>query len=307
MTPLDAIEAPSTAQWNLSEYLNSRRELIDRELERALTPQYPEKIFESMQYSLLSAGKRLRSALCIAGCELIGGSQDIALPTACALEMLHTATLIHDDLPAMDDDDYRRGKPSNHKVFGEAIAVLTGDALLSYALEFILLHTKDVPADRLLRVLQTLIHAVGVAGLVGGQVVDIESEGREDIGLTTLEFIHSRKTASLIVAAVITGAVLAGAEEDTVERLSRYAEKVGLAFQIVDDVLDVTATQQELGKTPHKDEMARKASFPRLLGIDESMRRAHELIGEAKQELAPFGDRAVPLLAMADYIATRTS
>jgi geranylgeranyl diphosphate synthase, type II len=207
----------------------------------------------------------------------------------------------------MDNDDYRRGKLANHKVFGEALAVLTGDALLSYALEFILLNTKGVSDDRLLRVMQTLIQEVGVSGLVGGQVVDIESEGRYDVDLATLEFIHSHKTGALIDAAVVTGSILAGADEDTITRLSEYAQRIGLAFQIVDDILDVTGAAQELGKTPKKDEIARKATFPRLLGIEESARRARELIDEAKLQVAPFGDRAVPLLAMADYIATRTS
>ena len=297
----------STVQFDLRTYLLSRQALIDGELERALTPRYPETIFKSMRYSLLSGGKRLRSALCLAACELGGGDQGMAVPTACALEMLHTATLIHDDLPAMDDDDYRRGRPSNHKVFGEALAVLTGDALLSYALEFILLNTKGVSANRLLRVMQTLIHQVGVSGLVGGQVVDIESEGYDDVDLSTLEFIHSRKTGSLIDAAVVTGSILAGAGDDTVSRLSRYARKIGLAFQIVDDVLDVTATRGELGKTPNKDERNRKATFPRLLGVEESMRRVGELVDWAKQELAPFGDHAIPLLAMADYVGERSS
>ena len=163
-----------------------------------------------MRYSLLSGGKRLRPALCLASCALGGGDPDVAIPTACGLEMLHTASLIHDDLPSMDNDDYRRGRPSNHKVFGEGMALLTGDALWSYALEFILLNTRSVSSDRLLRVLHTLINRVGVAGLVGGQVLDVESEGRDDVDLATVEYIHSHKTASMIDAAVVTGAVLRG-------------------------------------------------------------------------------------------------
>jgi len=259
-----------------------------------------------MRYSLLPGGKRLRPVLCLAAYDLSGGEHETAIPTACALEMLHTATLIHDDLPAMDNDDYRRGRLSNHKVFGDGVAVLTGDALLSYALEFILIETKGVPADRLLRVMQTVTHAIGVSGLVGGQVLDIESEGRDDVDLSMLEFIHSRKTGSLIDAAVVTGSILAGASEDIISRLSQYAWKMGLAFQIVDDILDVTATQQELGKTPNKDEKARKITFPGLLGIEKSAKRARELVGSAKQELTPLGDRAIPLLAIADFVLARS-
>ena len=297
----------SATGFDLSDYLSSQQILVDDELERALRPRYPEKIFESMRYSLLSGGKRLRPIMCLAGNSLGGGDLYSAIPTACALEMLHTASLIHDDLPAMDDDDLRRGKPSNHKVFGEGIALLTGDALLSYALEFILINTRNVPAERLLRVMQILINRVGVSGLVGGQTVDVESDGRDDIDVETLEFIHTRKTGSLIDAAVVTGAILAGADEDTLGRLSRYAQRTGLAFQIVDDVLDVTSTREELGKTPAKDEKAGKATFPRLFGIDESMRRARDLIESAKSELIPFGDRAIPLVAMADYVCLRTN
>jgi geranylgeranyl diphosphate synthase type II len=303
----NVIGADRSTQFDLAAYLVSQKAVVERELERALEIRYPEKIFESMRYSLLSGGKRVRAVLCLAGCDLSGGDQDLAVPTACALEMLHTACLIHDDLPTMDDDDYRRGRLANHKVFGEGMALLAGDALLSYALELVILDTRDVPADRLLRVMQTLTTGIGISGVLGGQVVDVESEGRDDIGLATLEFIHTRKTGSLIDAAVVTGAILAGADEDTISRLSRYAQNIGLAFQIIDDVLDMTATRQELGKTPNKDEKTGKATFPRLFGLEQSTRRAHDLVDSAKQELAPFGDRAIPLLAMADYICMRTS
>jgi geranylgeranyl diphosphate synthase, type II len=297
----------STMDFSLSKYLTSQQVIVDEALEKALHPRYPETIFKSMRYSLLSGGKRLRPIMCLAGCALGGGDLYDAIPTACALEMLHTASLIHDDLPAMDDDDFRRGRLANHKVFGEGIALLAGDALLSYALEFIMLNGRQIPADRLLRVMQVLINRVGVAGLVGGQTVDIESSGGAAVDAQTLEFIHTRKTGSLIDAAVVTGAILAGAEQDTLDRLSRYARQTGLAFQIVDDVLDVTSSQEALGKTPAKDEKAGKATFPRLFGIEESMRRARELIEAAKSELVHFGDRAIPLVAMADYVCLRTS
>jgi geranylgeranyl diphosphate synthase type II len=295
------------ADFDLVDYLRYARDLVNRELARAVEPAYPERLYESMLYSLMSGGKRLRPALCIAGCEATGGRVVTALPTACALEMLHTATLIHDDLPVMDDDDFRRGRPSNHKVFGEALALLAGDALLAHSLEYILDKTREVPAERLLRVMQILIHAVGVHGAVGGQVVDVESEGRDEISLATLEFIHTHKTGALLEAATVTGAVLSGADEETIGRMSRYAKQVGLAFQIIDDVLDVTAGQEELGKTPNKDAQAGKATFPRLIGVDESIRRARGLVNEAKAELEPLGDAATPLLAMADYVCMRTS
>lgn len=293
-------------QFDLSGYLHTQQDLINRELERAVQFAYPERLCESMRYSVMSGGKRLRPALCIAGCEATGGKVDTALPTACALEMLHTATLIHDDLPSMDDDDYRRGQLANHKVFGEGMALLAGDALLAYSLEFIIDNTHDVLPDRLLRVMRTLIHAVGVHGVAAGQVVDLESEGRDDISLATLEFIHTYKTGALLEAAVVTGAVLAGADEDVICRMSRFAQPLGLAFQIIDDVLDVTSSAQQLGKTPNKDALAGKATFPRLLGIERSIQRAHDLITEAKRELEPLGTAAIPLLAIADFVCARS-
>jgi geranylgeranyl diphosphate synthase, type II len=295
-----------TTQFDLLDYLHSQQDLVNRELERAVRFGYPERLYESMRYSVMSGGKRLRPALCIAGCEATGGKADTALPTACALEMLHTATLIHDDLPSMDNDDYRRGQLASHKVFGESMALLTGDALLAYSLEFIIDNTHDVPPDRLLRVMRTLIHMVGVHGVVAGQVVDLESESRDDVSLATLEFIHTHKTGALLEAAVVTGAVLAGADEDMIGRMSRFARPLGLAFQIIDDVLDVTSTPQQLGKTPNKDAAAGKATFPRLLGIERSIQRAHDLVTEAKRELEPLGEAAMPLLAMADFVFARS-
>lgn len=293
--------------FDLAAYLTVQKNHVDAALEDAVVTVQPEPICQAMRYSLLSGGKRLRPILCLASCELAGGTREIATPTACGLEMLHTASLIHDDLPAMDNDDFRRGRPSNHKVYGEGMALLAGDALLAYALEFILDNTRGVPADCLLRVMHTLIHHVGVAGLVGGQAVDLQCEGATDVDLATLEFIHTRKTGSLVEAAVVTGAILAGADEDLIDRLSRYARRVGLAFQIIDDVLDVTGSEHELGKTPHKDAHARKATYPALLGVAESRRQASILIDAATAELAPLRERAVALLAVADFIRTRSS
>jgi len=294
------------ATFDLGAYLAERQTVVEAALDQSITVVYPETIYKAMQYSLMAGGKRLRPILCLATCELLGGTIEMALPTACALEMIHTMSLIHDDLPSMDNDDYRRGKLTNHKVFGEDIAILAGDGLLAYAFEYVAVQTQNVPAEQLLKVVARLGHAVAATGLVGGQVVDLESEGVSDISLETLNFIHSHKTGALLEASVLSGALIAGGDEPTLQRLSRYARNIGLAFQIVDDVLDITATQEELGKTAGKDLQAQKATYPSLWGIKESKRQAKQLIQEAKAELAPFGDKALPLMAIADFITART-
>ncbi|MFE4106428.1 geranylgeranyl diphosphate synthase CrtE [Almyronema epifaneia] len=292
--------------FDLSAYLIERKQQVETALEQAIAVVYPERIYESMRYSLMAGGKRLRPILCLATAELVGGTIEMAMPTACALEMVHTMSLIHDDLPAMDNDDFRRGKPTNHKAYGEDIAILAGDALLAYAFEFIATQTQQVPADRLLRVIAHLGKAAGAAGLVGGQVVDLESEGKSEVGVETLNFIHLHKTAALLESSVVSGAMLAGAQQSDIERLSRYAQHIGLAFQIVDDVLDITSTQEELGKSIGKDMQAQKVTYPSIWGIDESKRQAQKLVEDAKQELQVFGDRRRPLAALADYITART-
>jgi len=294
------------ATFDLGAYLAERQTVVEAALDQSITVVYPETIYKAMQYSLMAGGKRLRPILCLATCELLGGTIEMALPTACALEMIHTMSLIHDDLPSMDNDDYRRGKLTNHKVFGEDIAILAGDGLLAYAFEYVAVQTQNVPAEQLLKVVARLGHAVAATGLVGGQVVDLESEGVSDISLETLNFIHSHKTGALLEASVLSGALIAGGDEPTLQRLSRYARNIGLAFQIVDDVLDITATQEELGKTAGKDLQAQKATYPSLWGIEGSKRRAKQLIQEAKAELAPFGDKSLPLMAIADFITART-
>ncbi|MFS8911666.1 polyprenyl synthetase family protein, partial [Synechococcus sp. H60.3] len=227
-----------------------------------------------------------------------------ALPTACALEMIHTMSLIHDDLPAMDNDDFRRGKPTNHKVFGEDIAILAGDALLAYAFEHIASQTRGVPPQLVLQVIARIGHAAAATGLVGGQVVDLESEGKA-ISLETLEYIHRHKTGALLEASVVSGGILAGADEELLARLGHYARDIGLAFQIVDDILDITATSEQLGKTAGKDQAAAKATYPSLLGLEASRQKAEELIQSAKEALRPYGSRAEPLLALADFITRR--
>jgi geranylgeranyl diphosphate synthase type II len=293
-------------RFDLSTYLTERQAQVEAALDRALQVIYPETIYESMRYSLMAGGKRLRPILCLATCELMGGTVEMAMPTACALEMIHTMSLIHDDLPAMDNDDYRRGKLTNHKVYGEDIAILAGDGLLAYAFEHLASETQNVPADRLLKIVALLGRAVGAAGLVGGQVVDLESEGKPDVSLETLNFIHNHKTAALLEASVISGGILAGASDLDVQRLSTYAQSIGLAFQIVDDILDITATQAELGKTAGKDLRSQKATYPSIWGLEKSREQAQQLVERAKGELATWGEAARPLVALADFIVTRT-
>jgi geranylgeranyl diphosphate synthase, type II len=295
-----------TINFDLRTYLHQRKTLMDEALEQSIPVVYPEKIYNAMRYSLTAGGKRLRPILCLATCELTGGTVDMALPTACALEMIHTMSLIHDDLPAMDNDDYRRGKLTNHKVFGEDIAILAGDGLLAYAFEYVAVHTRNVPPAQLLKVVARLGNAVAATGLVGGQVVDLESEGMKDVTVETLNFIHSHKTGALLEASVISGALLTSTDEHGLQQLTTFARNIGLAFQIIDDVLDITATQAELGKTAGKDLKAQKATYPSLWGIDESRRQAKKLVDEAKAELATFGERAIPLMAIADFITARS-
>ena len=215
-------------------------------------------------------------------------------------------SLIHDDLPAMDNDDYRRGKLTNHKVYGDDVAILAGDALLAYAFEYVARKTVGVAPERMLRVIADLGKAVGAEGLVGGQVVDLASEGNPDTTVETLTYIHTHKTGALLEISVTSGAILAGADEAAIATLSNYAKCIGVAFQIVDDVLDITATSEELGKSAGKDLQAQKATYPSIWGIDEPRRQAQHLIDQAKAAVAPFGEGAQPLLALADYIVART-
>jgi geranylgeranyl diphosphate synthase type II len=292
-------------KFNLDKYLRDRKQEVESALDASIAITYPEKIYESMRYSLMAGGKRLRPILTLAACELLGGDRTTAMPTACAMEMVHTMSLIHDDLPAMDNDDFRRGKLTNHKVYGDDIAILAGDALLAYAFEYIAAQTKAVPAERILKVVAHLGHAVAATGLVGGQVVDLECEGKPDITTETLTFIHIHKTAALLESCVICGALLAGANDTDIKRLSTYANNIGLAFQIIDDILDITATSEELGKTAGKDLATQKVTYPSLWGIEASQQKAQDLVTEAKEQLTSYGDAALPLMAIADYITSR--
>ncbi|MCT7964864.1 polyprenyl synthetase family protein [Laspinema sp. D1] len=303
----DTDSARKQSEFDLSTYLGERQALVEAALDQSLPIKAPETIYEAMRYSLLAGGKRLRPILCLASCELVGGTVEMAMPTACALEMVHTMSLIHDDLPAMDNDDYRRGKLTNHKVYGEDIAILAGDGLLVYAFEVVATQTQNVPAPRVLKAIAQLAHAFGADGVVGGQVVDLQCEGKTDTTVETLHFIHTHKTGALLEACVVCGAILGGASDEDLQRLSRYAQNIGLAFQIIDDILDITKTQEELGKTAGKDLQAQKATYPSIWGLEESTRQAQSLIEQAKAELASFGNKALPLVSLADFITNRSN
>lgn len=283
-------------------------------VEEALTRYMPEangdlaEHVEAMRYSLFAGGKRVRPILCLAAAQAVQDEDediDKALPAACALECIHTYSLIHDDLPAMDDDDLRRGNPTNHKVFGEAGAILAGDGLLTFAFELLSQPgLTPIPDRDRLRVIQLISRAAGPFGMVGGQVMDLACEGK-NIPFETLRSIHSRKTGALITAAVQTGAVLGGADQKNFTALTVYGEKIGLAFQIVDDLLNVVGTIEELGKAAGSDAARNKATYPAFFGPDETRQKAGEAVQEAVDALADFGRRAEPLRELAWYVLNR--
>ena len=292
---------------DLAAYLKDRRTLVDEALERVLPAEdvLPATVHRAMRYSVLAGGKRLRPILVIAGAEAVGGAAREVLPAACALELIHTYSLIHDDLPAMDDDDYRRGRLTSHKVFGEAVAILAGDALLTLAFKLVAENAALVRDPRVLRdVVAELADAAGTFGMVGGQVVDIESEGKT-ITPATLEYIHLHKTAALIRAALRVGALLAGGAPPAVEAIGDAGRDLGLAFQIVDDILDVEGSLEELGKTAGSDARKQKATYPALHGVPASRREAQRLVARVKERLAALGPRAAPLAGLADYVLER--
>lgn len=306
------VASGATTGFDFERYLSANAKAVHEALDVALQGlQCPTVLSESMRYSVLAGGKRLRPALAIAACELVGGgSAAAAVPVACAAEMIHTASLIHDDMPCMDDDALRRGRPSNHVAFGEPTALLAGDALLAFAFEHVArgCAAAGVPADRALRAVVELGSAAGVGGVAAGQVADMASEGAApgSVSLAALEYIHVHKTARLVEAAAVSGAIVGGAGDAEVERVRRYARFVGLLLQVVDDVLDVTGTSEQLGKTAGKDAAAGKATYTRLMGLEGARAYAGELLAKAEAELDGFDAvRAAPLRHLARFIAYR--
>ncbi len=292
---------------SLREYLVQQQRVVDAELDRLVPPESvpPATIHRAMRYSLFAGGKRIRPILCMEAARAVSEPADSIVAAACALELIHTYSLIHDDLPALDNDDYRRGKLTNHKVFGEAIAILAGDALLTLAFQVL----SELPIDpgRKARLLAELSTASGtVGGMIGGQVADLEGEGQPPTP-DLLESIHRAKTGALLRASLRMGAIQAGADEAQYAALSCYGEHVGLAFQIVDDILDVEESSAALGKTAGKDAAQLKITFPAVYGLEESRRMAEEECARAHQALAPFGDRAARLNELADLIVKRKS
>jgi geranylgeranyl diphosphate synthase type II len=289
----------------LTTYLKERRERVDQFIDRHLPPpaERPAVLHEAMRYSTLAGGKRIRPILCTAAAEAVGGTFESALLPAAAIELLHTYTLIHDDLPCMDDDELRRGRPTCHVQFGEANAVLAGDALLTLAFEWI----SETPAPS--RYLPTqlaleLAHASGSRGVIAGQVEDLAGEGRE-LALEDLEFIHRRKTATLLRAAVRIGCIAGGGSPEELDALTQYGADIGLAFQIADDILNVTSNAETMGKPVGNDEKRKKSTYVRIHGLEKAKGVAHELIDQAVGQLATLSGDSEPLTALAHYIVQR--
>ncbi len=260
------------------------------------------KIYEAMSYSVFAGGKRLRPVLLLESCAVCGGSEEEAMPFACAMEMIHTYSLIHDDLPAMDNDELRRGRPTSHIKFGEATAILAGDALLNKAFEAM----ASSKSKNALRAMSIIAEASGTEGMIGGQIVDMESEGRE-IDINALEYIHSLKTGAIIRSSCAAGAVIGGGSEGDIAALCTFAENLGIAFQIRDDILDVTGTEEELGKPIGSDSKQGKNTYVKLVGLDRSRELVSRYSGYAKTALEPFGERAEFLAALTDHLTGRNS
>ncbi len=323
MTPRPRKRNPKTAcfepaEFDLPGYLKTRQTEVDAALHGLLPPvgRFPGKLLAAMRHSLFSGGKRLRPILVLAAAEACGLARHRVLPAACALECIHTYSLIHDDLPAMDDDDFRRGQPTCHKVFGEGAAILAGDALLTLAFELLagsglrqrLRTARPRPgraaAERQLAALELIARAAGVHGMVGGQMADLEAEGQA-ASLPLVQFIHVHKTGKLMQASLLLGGLLAGATPAQQRALAVYGEALGLAFQITDDVLDVVGERARLGKNVGKDRQAGKATYPALFGVEESRRRARQLAARGIRALKPLGRAALPLQALAAYVVSR--
>ncbi len=293
----------------ISDYLNEMKEGVDKALEHYLLPsdRHPQNLIKSMHYSVFAGGKRLRPILVLAAAEAINGPVKQIMPFALGVELIHTYTLIHDDLPALDNDDLRRGKPTNHRAFGEAAAILAGDALQTYAFQ-LMTDTKlmkKIPTEAILRAVHELSLAVGPLGTIGGQLVDLESEGKQ-IDAPLLEYIHIHKTGCLIRASIRSGGILSQCTEKDLDTLTHFGENIGLAFQIIDDILDVTGDQAEIGKDSKSDIKSGKATYPALLGIEESKKRAKNLIDDGIGYLDHFDSSADHLREIALYFISRT-
>lgn len=286
---------------NLEKYLDDCCAAVEKTLDEVLPKEtdYPQTIHKIMRYSTFAGGKRIRPVLLLAANQACGS--EFANKNAClagaAIEMLHTFSLVHDDLPCMDDDDFRRGRPTAHKVFGEGIAVLGGDALAIFAYE-VMARIGDI------RIITEISKALGTNGMIGGQIVDIESEGK-DVDLETVKYIHNGKTAALLQASTVIGAMIAGADEKQIAALTEYGNAVGLAFQVIDDILDITATSEQMGKTVGKDERDGKATYPSIAGLEKSKEYARELTARAKKAVLIFGENAKMLNEIADYLESR--
>ncbi|HME93238.1 MAG TPA: farnesyl diphosphate synthase [Methylomirabilota bacterium] len=291
--------------FDLDAYMKERLAAVDAALDVFLPPetQRPETLHKAMRYSVFAGGKRLRPILVMAGAEAVGGAAEQVIPTACAMELIHTYSLVHDDLPAMDNDDFRRGVPTNHKVFGEATAILAGDALLTLAFRLVADNVRQTNRSAL-EVVVDIADAAGHGGMVAGQVADLEAEGRQ-VGAETVDYIHTHKTGALIRTSLRVGARLCGATAEQVHTLSVAGADLGLAFQIVDDILDVVASSEELGKTAGKDQIQQKATYPAIHGLEASRARARDLIDEADAALAALGPRAEPIRALGRFILER--
>jgi geranylgeranyl diphosphate synthase type II len=290
---------------HLAAYLKARQQTIDRALDRYLPKANakPPTIHEAMRYSMFAGGKRLRPVLCLAAAEACGGKAAGALPLACAIECIHTYSLVHDDLPSMDNDDFRRGRPTCHKVFGEGIAVLAGDALLTVAFE-IVSRTKPTSRYDMTTLLREVAIAAGSQKLIAGQVADLEAEGKK-VNRSQLRYIHENKTAAILTASVRLGAMSANASAKELSAMTKFGRALGLAFQVVDDILDVTQTTEKLGKSAGKDVAARKATYPAVIGLDQSRAEAHALTRQAHQALSILGKKREALRALASYLLER--
>jgi geranylgeranyl diphosphate synthase type II len=302
---------PAAAEADSAEvktYLRLQQRRVDAKLENLMPPAdtYPEVVHEAMRYSLFAGGKRVRPALALATAEALDGDAETSLQLACALELIHTYSLIHDDLPAMDDDDYRRGLPTAHRKFGEGIAILAGNGLMTLAFRLLSeLPGAAVPDSVRLQVITHLCRSIGTAtGLIGGQVMDLVSQGKAYTE-EEVRYIHSCKTGALIEASVSTAALLCGAPRSARQSLSSYARQVGLCFQIVDDLLDVEGSQEELGKGSQKDVLLEKATYPALLGVPRSHEIADRLMHQATREVSFLGSRARMLIGIAAFISSR--